>query len=253
MKFTVMNVHFFRTLKVKLGRLSQKVMFLATPFLKLLYRFKHRINNSSSDFIGFDKYSYAGAYHWREIRSDCHYKQKADYILDNCSRSSIIIDFGCGDAAILGYLASSYINKNFIGIEADLKASKLAKKMLELNKIKNAHVITSSFGALEGGEEQADLAYSMDVIEHLPNPELLLEKMLFRLRPGGTVIVGTPLYINDELVSPYHVHEFELKELQDLASRYFEIIKTTLLPQRRSDNQVYSDNFCIVVGRKRPG
>ena len=246
-----MTIQLFRSIKNRVASLKQRTMPRALDFQKAWYRLRHRLGNSSSDFIGFDKYSIIGAYHWQEIKANPYYKQKADFLIEKCSKSAVVADFGCGDGAIIGLLAANFIDKKFIGIEADSNACKLANQMLEANKIKNATIIKSPFGSLREGLGLVDLAYSMDVIEHLPNPDVMLEKMASLVRPGGAIIIGTPLYITDELISPYHVHEFELKELETLVGKYFDINETTLLPERRKDGEVYSDNFSIITASRR--
>lgn len=244
--------YLFHSVKRRASSLKKRTIAQVLAFQKAWYRLRHRLGNRSSDFIGFDKYSIIGAYHWQEIKANPYYKQKADFLTESCSNSAVIADFGCGDGAIIGLLAANFVGKKFIGIEADSKACKLAYQMLEANRIANATIIKSPFGSLRLDLGPVDLAYSMDVIEHLPDPDIMLKKMASLVRPCGTIIIGTPLYISDELVSPYHVHEFELKELESLIDKYFDVTTTRLLPEKRRDGKVYSENFCIITASRRP-
>ena len=176
-----------------------------------------RLTNKSSDFTGFDKYYLAGAYHWNEIETNCYYRQKAEFICKACNKEcETVADFGCGDGALLGFLAVNYPETVFLGIEADRTGAKLAKKMLARRGIRNVTIKRSSFETLQVDTCTADLAYSMDVIEHLPNPTIMLERMAGMIRPNGRAIIGTPLFINSGLISPYHVHEFKAEELKSL-------------------------------------
>jgi len=84
----------------------------------------------------------------------------------------------------------------------------------------------------------------MDVIEHLPDPGIMLQRMHSVLRVGGKAIIGTPLFINRDLVSPYHVREFNVDELTTLVQGYFCDLQVALLPERRLDGIVYQNNFC---------
>ncbi|MGB5632064.1 MAG: hypothetical protein WBM86_04680, partial [Waterburya sp.] len=90
--------------------------------------------------------------------------------------------------------------------------------------------------------------YSMDVIEHLPQPEELLQAALNVVKPTGLVLIGTPLFITPELVSRYHVKEFTIEELRDIISPYLSIQKEILLPIPRKDGKVHDNNFYISVG-----
>ena len=113
-----------------------KIFHRVLEFQKAFDRLRHRHGNIGSDFIGFDKYSVAGAYHWQEIKSNSYYKQKADFLIERCSQSAAIADFGCGDGATLGYLAAKFADKKFVGIEADREACRLARQLLKVNRIK---------------------------------------------------------------------------------------------------------------------
>ena len=91
----------------------------------------------------------------------------------------------------------------------------------------------------------------MDVIEHLPQPEQLLERAVSVVSPMGLVLVGTPLYLGDALLSPYHVREFRRDELLEVVEPWLEVTDVRTLPMRRLDDVVHDDGFVVAVGRAR--
>ena len=90
----------------------------------------------------------------------------------------------------------------------------------------------------------------MDVIEHLPRPEELLEAASRVVRAGGLIIIGTPLFIRPELVSPYHVKEFSRAEIHDIINSQLDIEEEHVLPEMRSDGRTYEALY-IAVARPR--
>lgn len=212
-----------------------------------IYKIRYRLSKHAPDFVGFDKYMVMGAYHWNEIQTSFHYKQKAEFFASASANATLVVDFGCGDAAMIGFSAEKNNNTEFIGIEADKAACRLANQQLKKAGIKNAKVINESFSAVDVASiGSADVVVSMDVIEHLPDPVFLLAEMKRCLREGGMAYIGTPLYINDALISPYHTKEFTLEEFQATVSSYFTIQEVVLLPELRLDGIVYEDNYCIL-------
>jgi 2-polyprenyl-3-methyl-5-hydroxy-6-metoxy-1,4-benzoquinol methylase len=96
-----------------------------------------------------------------------------------------------------------------------------------------------------------DVIYSMDVIEHLPDPTELCER-ISELGNGQTVvIIGTPNYLGDDLVSRYHVREFSSDDLVALLSERLHVDEVRLLPMLRQDGIVHDDGFIACVGHLR--
>jgi len=113
--------------------------------IKAIYKFNHVFFNTRQDFIGFDKYAAKGAYHWIELDANPLYKSKAENISSQCLSADSIVDFGCGDSAILGYPAKEFSQIEFVGIEADRRACALAKKALKDRNIHNVQIVNSAF------------------------------------------------------------------------------------------------------------
>jgi 2-polyprenyl-3-methyl-5-hydroxy-6-metoxy-1,4-benzoquinol methylase len=201
------------------------------------------------NFIGFDKYAKHGAYHWRELAHNGDYQSKADFVRSRTQPSDRLIDLGCGDGAYIFSLAKDV--DGIKGVDADFDAARLANEQLEKSGVTNADVEQiplSKVGLTPGTMGPYDVAYSMDVIEHLPRPEELLEAASRVVRPKGLIVIGTPLFIRPELVSPYHVKEFAREEINGIVRSRAELVEEHLLPEMRSDGQIY-EAFYIAVAR----
>ena len=202
---------------------------------------------SDNNFIGFDKYRLNGAYHWSTSANSV----RVDAIRRLVPADATCLDLGCGDAYYFKALKNTA--GRLIGVEADYDAVKLARRKLseygivaEIHSMAISNVTRQAIKMPEG----ADVVFSMDVIEHLPNPEELIDICAEMVAQNGTVLIGTPLFISDDLVSPYHVQEFTIEEFKELCERKFGIAETILLPEKRKDGVVYPENFCILVLHK---
>lgn len=203
------------------------------------------------NFVGFDKYERNGAYHWREIEQSPDYRAKADFIRDRLAGMEEVLDLGCGDGAYMGHLASRC--SSITGIDAEGEAIHLASNMFHKLGIENARAVEMPLSRVDleslGRAKPFDLVYSMDVIEHLPHPEEMGERVLRVTHASSMVVVGTPKFLGEALVSPYHCKEFESDELLALLSAYLTDMDLHELPMRRSDDVVHEDGFLVVVGR----
>jgi hypothetical protein len=93
----------------------------------------------------------------------------------------------------------------------------------------------------------------MDVIEHLPDPEELLKIAISLINPNGLIIIGTPLFISPELVSPYHVKEFTLSEIRALVQKFLTGKDEVLLPIVRMDGKLHDneEGFYVFSGYRK--
>jgi len=205
------------------------------------------------NFIGFDKYRRDGAYHWVELVESDDYRGKIEVVGRYATETDRCLDIGCGDGAY-AYALSQQVAA-VVGIDADYDAVKLANRELRRREVANVtcHQFVIADLTLEavGATTPFDLVYSMDVIEHLPRPEQLLERAVSVVAPGGYVVIGTPLYLGEALLSPYHVREFQRDELLEIVEPWLEITDVHILPMRRLDDVVHDDGFVVAVGRAR--
>src|SRR5690606_39096124 len=66
-----------------------------------------------------------------------------------------------------------------------------------------------------------DFVVLADVIEHLQQPNLMLQEIKRVLKPGGKAIVTTPIRVSEYPEDAMHVQEFYPDELKALCQPFF--------------------------------
>ena len=207
------------------------------------------------NFIGFDKYERHGAFHWKELENNDVYKRKVETIMSRVSASDAVLDIGCGDGAYAAFIAKKC--SSVVGVDADYDAIRLAKAKVQCLGIKNCKFIQSAISKVSfrraGVRRPLDVIYSMDVIEHLPDPEELLKTAIRLINTNGLIIIGTPLFISPDLVSPYHVREFTLSEIRALVERFLIRKDEVMLPIVRMDGKLHDneEGFYVFSGYRK--
>ena len=103
--------------------------------------------------------------------------------------SSSILDIGCGVGTILLYLASK--GCCVTGIDISLKAITSSKKSACEIGIKTAKFLVKNFPH-EIPKGSFDLILCLEVLEHLTNDNLALEKIYTMLSKKGTLVISVP-------------------------------------------------------------
>ncbi len=96
------------------------------------------------------------------------------------------LEIGTGSGFLLTFLEQKYPNANFRGIEYDPRLVELTQKKLQRAKVEQGNA--ESFEL----DETFDMVVSLQVIEHLYNPEKMLESVKKVLKNDGYFIFTTP-------------------------------------------------------------
>ena len=165
----------------------------------------------------YNKYKTRGAYHWWWYRNNRHlYRDYAHKTLSYFPDKGTLIDIGCGD----GLLSFLFFQKGFkvVGIDSDFTGVNLGQKQI-IKHYFPKHPIEFILGIIGGGpinylakqgielrnisaydlndELLFDYAICMEVIEHVPEPSKLIEKIMSITRKYS--ILSTP---NGEWCAP---------------------------------------------------
>ena len=79
-------------------------------------------------------------------------------------------------------------------------------------------------------KDQWDIAFLLDVIEHLPNDRLAIEQTKHALKPGGLLLITAPAFqqlwsYNDDMA--HHLRRYQRRDFKRLASQTgFELVDT---------------------------
>jgi 2-polyprenyl-3-methyl-5-hydroxy-6-metoxy-1,4-benzoquinol methylase len=112
-------------------------------------------------------------------------------------QDKVILDFGCGNGKFLELSKEQSNSKQTIGIELDKEAVKCLKDVgLECYE-----------STEELPEVNFDLVFMFHVIEHLSEPEMVLESLFRHVAKNGRIIIETP-NADDALLSIYNCEKF---------------------------------------------
>ncbi|MDB5185588.1 MAG: Two-component response regulator [Candidatus Saccharibacteria bacterium] len=166
-------------------------------------------------------------------------KPRIDFILSNIPDSKLkVLDLGCWD----GSYASRYKKKTnkVYGVESSVTAAKQAEK-------KGIEVSQGDFMEITPfPKEKFDIVIAGEIIEHVFDTDLFIQKIADQLKDGGTLVITTPnvaslprrimlmLGINPVLenrvivdVTAGHIRYFTFAELHKLLEDHgFEILKS---------------------------
>lgn len=160
----------------------------------------------------YDKYIKHGALHWK------YYQQKHGFyypiiqaVVKKVPQKSTVIDFGCGDGLLSHVLAEQKCQ--VFGFDLDETGIALAKIQTQRYNYAFAPIFQQG-DILERNPfagSKVDIATSIDVIEHLRQPEKLLGQMFLA---ANRVIIGTPEpRKTGKGLEKYHIKEFTEEEL----------------------------------------
>lgn len=169
--------------------------------------------------IVFNKYQKRQAdYHWQQVSHNvfrfnayvmARYRQVVKLIPR--SRQLRILDVGCGDGVLLSLLSQGWL----YGVDTDQDSLNFAS-----GKIK-AKLIQAKAERLPFSNNFFDLVIATEIIEHLDQPGRLLTEAKRVLRPGGRLIITTPVKVGGRLTDRLHVREFAPEELRSFCRNYF--------------------------------
>jgi SAM-dependent methyltransferase len=100
-----------------------------------------------------------------------------------------ILEVGCGEGSNLAVLAKP--GREFYG--CDLSALAIAMARHDGNEAASRLVVADA-SALPFPHGTFDAAFAVSVIEHLPEPEPVLDEMIGALAPGGRLVLVSPQY-----------------------------------------------------------
>ena len=105
-----------------------------------------------------------------------------------------VLEIGCGTGETLGYIKKMYPNSHVCGIEYVASVAEKAKPELSVicGDVENMEIPFE--------EESFDYIVCGDVIEHLRDPEVTIEKLKRFLKPNGCIIASIPNLMQAEVI-----------------------------------------------------
>jgi ubiquinone/menaquinone biosynthesis C-methylase UbiE/acyl carrier protein len=142
-------------------------------------------------------------------------KERIFYDKFNMGNNLHIIDLGCGAGYLIHKLSQEYPLSVFTGVEQDPLLVQAATSRLQ-NNSSVVQIINSPIEQFDPQSERFDIAILRLVLEHVPDPLLVLNKIVSILKPEGRIIV-----IDNDF--EYHLSTFpQIEELKELYKAYRE-------------------------------
>ena len=146
-----------------------------------------------------------------------------------------ILDIGSGTGVSCILLEKK--GYNVTGVDPDPKNAQLIN-----SKLKKGKCINSYFEDLKI-ENKVDVIWLTHVIEHLEQPDILLEKCKEWIGPEGIICIavpdcGNPNMLNHSLNNPYHVYHFSKNSLKRLFGKSgYDVIQCDSLSNLKRTNR----------------
>jgi SAM-dependent methyltransferase len=128
-----------------------------------------------------------------------------------------VVDVASGEGYGAGVLAGSA--RSVLGIEPNPEAFEHAR--LKYGQVQFRRDVAETFIA------EADAVVFLQTIEHVQDPDAVLDHFASQLRPGGTAYVSTPNVLTlapkgaEKSGNPWHIVEYRPEEFRALCERHF--------------------------------
>ena len=165
----------FRYMSRGSGHSHAKLLKFGRAYLRTLvrmWRLRNSVDAADYDYRAFNSPIWLQRY-WQ--------RKRHEIILEFTGNSSSVLDIGCGSSRIIVDL------KDAVGMD-------ILMRKLRFLKPKHDKLLLASTFALPFRDESFDVVINSQVIEHIPEDPAIMSEMWRVLRPGGTLILGTPDY-----------------------------------------------------------
>jgi 2-polyprenyl-3-methyl-5-hydroxy-6-metoxy-1,4-benzoquinol methylase len=133
-------------------------------------------------------YATRADYHAMTAKPEKRDHVQVKLLLDHIKPSDTCVEFGCGGGVVLEAVAEK--TKRAVGM--DIASLGLRKAVARFNDRKNTLCLQADAACAPVKSECADVVYSLEVLEHVWNPEAVISEMVRVLRPGGLLFISTP-------------------------------------------------------------
>jgi SAM-dependent methyltransferase len=173
----------------------------------------------------FAKYGKRGAYHWEHLskfpwKHNCYTASRYSLVLEasQIRPGEQVLDLGCGDGALtyLLHLQGAICT----GIEPDETGRALAEAMFH----KKGGQAKYLGDLADVSSDSQDVVICSEVIEHVEDSENLLRDAKRVIKPGGRIIISTPIRMTEFPLDREHVREFFPQEFKVMVERQFKVI-----------------------------
>jgi ubiquinone/menaquinone biosynthesis C-methylase UbiE len=130
-----------------------------------------------------------------------------------------LVDIGCGDGALCGVIAKE-LGCEVTGVDPSADAIRFAGEEFARRGLAGEFVRADGY-RYPFPDAAFDAAVCSDVIEHVQEPRALLSEIRRLLRPGGALVLTTPIRFTEAPQDPLHVQEWFGSEFMALCRPVF--------------------------------
>lgn len=151
-----------------------------------------------------------------------------------------LIDLGCFDSPLCKIVKEKYPDSDIYGLDYAYEVIESLRK-----ENPNINYIVDSVYNIPFTEEIFDYVTAGELLEHLDYPAEMIKEAVRILKPGGTLVVSTPLEETGigEVDKDRHIWSFSEKDIMKLLSPYGEV-KIEIM---RSQQKPYKYHFPIIL------
>lgn len=141
------------------------------------------------------------------------------FFTGNFVKDKVVLDIGCGTGYGTHFLIKAGAKK-VIGIDNSYETIEYAQSHYRSNNLEFKQMDIDSINLTA---QSFDVIIALEVIEHLKNPNLLLNEIKKLLKSDGVAILSTPNQNEHPKVffNKFHVHEMNLTEFDNILKKYF--------------------------------
>lgn len=114
-------------------------------------------------------------------------RRTARKIASNVPSGGTMMEIGCGNGHLLRRIAQVRPDINFVGVDIE---------NVNIEGIENFQFINGQFEEAEIATNSCDFIYCSNLIEHVPDPSVFLDKVHSTLKPGGVLRGVTPNHLS---------------------------------------------------------
>jgi ubiquinone/menaquinone biosynthesis C-methylase UbiE len=179
--------------------------------------------------IEFEKYQKRGAYHWDQyfgsvLKIDSFLRGRYQLLIHllrtaGIKSSSSLLEVGCGDGALSGLIYQTF-NCEITGVDPSADGIRYSEEMFQKHQFQGSFHVSEGYH-LSFPDHRFDFIVLADVIEHLQHPGLMLQELRRLTKPGGYILITTPIRCSEFPEDTMHVREFYQEELIALCHPFF--------------------------------
>jgi SAM-dependent methyltransferase len=134
-----------------------------------------------------------------------------------------VVDMACGEG--YGSEVLSRSAGSVVGVDANPEAHEHARLRYQRQNLRFERDLVESFS------EPCDAVVFLQTIEHVQDPDAILEHFKGMLDPGGTAYLSTPNLLTlappgaEKSDNPWHVKEYRAGEFRELCERHFDRVE----------------------------